>query len=478
MTNPTHSYLPHNDNNPPSVPDQAVSGTTDSQSTLKDKLKIKTIVDSATENTEEIESRLRTVLQAHNPLLEAAKPLLLILAQMPHDLRGTVAIESFRQLLEKEVVHFQKVCQKANIKREHIITASYCLCTALDEAANSTVWGGSRHANDIGIWPAKLLASTLHSDVDGGTKVFLLISKLIKQPQEHLPLLETLYHILCLGFEGQYATVQNGQQRLEAIRHRVLTVLTSVREPLPRELSPQWKPADVIQFSKLSKLPIWITSAVFGLIVFTLFSWYQYQLMADKKHITAELSGMEETIAQPNTPRKAVRTAALVAPSFAAPETEISNVRQSDQLNRSLEQEIRKGYLMLTEKTNVIHITLRADQTFERNTAVLSEKILAALQKIAVYIQANPAQIKVIGHTDNVSPTTNRDAFSEDRAESVAYALSTQGVQKADMEVTGKGDQAPLINNRTPANRANNRRIDILIMKTSAAEDADEVFAQ
>lgn len=442
----------------------------DSQSTFKDKLKIKSIVDSATEDTADIESRFTTIQSVSNPLLEAAKPLLLTLAQMPQDLRGNVAIESFRQLLEKEIRTFQKVCQKANIKREHIITASYCLCTALDEAANSTVWGGSRHANDIGIWASKLLASTLHGDVDGGTKFFLLISKLIKQPQEHLPLLETLYHILCLGFEGQYASAPNGQQRLETIRHRVLTVLTSVREPLPRELSPRWKPTDVIQFSKLSKVPVWVTTSVFGLLVFALFSWYQFQLLSAKKHIAADIIAMEEIITQ-HKPTAAPAPVIKPADEDIPAQVVKPQIIKGNDLHKSLKNEIAKGYLTLAEKPTVIQITLRADQSFEPGTVILAEKILTSLQKIAAYLRVNPAQIEIIGHTDNVSPEKHRQAFSLERAESVAYALHAQGVQKADMTVTGRGDKTPLINNITPVNRAHNRRIDILIIKDEPATD-------
>lgn len=36
---------------------------------------------------------------------------------------------------------FQKLCEQANIRRDHMIGARYCLCTALDEAAMQTAWG-------------------------------------------------------------------------------------------------------------------------------------------------------------------------------------------------------------------------------------------------------------------------------------------------------------------------------------------------
>ncbi|MDI8746414.1 DotU family type IV/VI secretion system protein, partial [Salmonella enterica subsp. enterica serovar Montevideo] len=36
---------------------------------------------------------------------------------------------------------YQTLCDQANLRREHVLAVRYCLCTALDEAANNTTWG-------------------------------------------------------------------------------------------------------------------------------------------------------------------------------------------------------------------------------------------------------------------------------------------------------------------------------------------------
>lgn len=51
-------------------------------------------------------------------------------------------IETLRELLIREVPIYQTLCDQANLRRKHVLAVRYCLCTALDEAANKTNWGG------------------------------------------------------------------------------------------------------------------------------------------------------------------------------------------------------------------------------------------------------------------------------------------------------------------------------------------------
>ena len=87
-------------------------------------------------------ARLQRVREARNPLLEAALPLLRVLSEMPEKLPGTDGVvDEFRGVLDREVRNFQTLCDKASLRREHVLTARYCLCTAIDEAASSMPWG-------------------------------------------------------------------------------------------------------------------------------------------------------------------------------------------------------------------------------------------------------------------------------------------------------------------------------------------------
>ena len=75
------------------------------------------------------EERLEKVKAARNALLEAAKPLLRVLSEMPRQLpEGDAVIHKFREVLDQEVRSFQTLCDKTSLRREHVLTARYCLC--------------------------------------------------------------------------------------------------------------------------------------------------------------------------------------------------------------------------------------------------------------------------------------------------------------------------------------------------------------
>lgn len=185
------------------------------------------------------QNRLLAVTAAQNPLLEAAQPLLRALADMPATL-GEDGPAVIHRLLEREVASFQSICSSAQIRHEHVVAASYSLCTALDEAANSTEWGGGKDG-EAGVWASQQLAAKFHGDTKGGDKFFLLVGRLAASPQEHIDLLELMYQILGLGFEGRFSTAANGRRQLETVRHRLFTLLGVARGDVPRELSPNWK---------------------------------------------------------------------------------------------------------------------------------------------------------------------------------------------------------------------------------------------
>jgi len=75
----------------------------------------------------------------------------------------------------------------------------------------------------------------------------------------------------------------------------------------------------------------------------------------------------------------------------------------------------------------------------------------------------NPSSVSVIGHTDSTGPESYNQTLSERRANSVASYLSTQGIDRAAMQVSGKGESQPVASNKTREGRAQNRRVDIRV---------------
>ncbi|AIO35268.1 type VI secretion system OmpA/MotB family protein [Burkholderia cenocepacia] len=381
--------------------------------------------------------RLQTVQRALNPLLEAASVLLRAQADMPERLEEK-QILALRMLLEHEMRVFEKLCGRANIRRDHMIGARYCLCTALDEAAMRTEWG--RDGSSGCEWGNRSLATTFHEDRDGGEKVYLLIGRLLQAPDEHRDLLEVIYRILSLGFEGRYQDVADGKRKHDAIRQRLYTEITSQRDPVPLTLSPHWQPTTKGKRPSFYDFPVWITATLLSVILLGLFGWFKYELSnhsADVQKRIAEIARM--------TPPP-------------APPVQLH-------LKQLLKDEIAAGTVSVDEDARRSAVTFRGDAMFLPGGASVQASMNPLIAKIAAEIAKVPGKVTIIGYTDNV-PIRSRQfssnqALSEERATQVMQMLQAAGVPANRLEAVGKGDADPVGDNRTAQGRAQNRRVEI-----------------
>jgi len=395
------------------------------------------------EPTEESIRRAERIKVARNPLLEAAQPLLLALAQLPRqEFEYADQITVFHKLLEREIISFTDQCNKANIKREHAVAASYALCSALDEFANHTEWGGGKDG-EAGAWSTQMLAVQFHNDRDGGTKIFLLIGRLAGNHGEHLELLEVMFRILALGFEGQYSNRPNGRRDVDTIRAHLHALLTTAREPVPLALSPRWRGEAEGKLGLLRSVPVWVTASVLALAALGLFSWYKYQLLTKTNELEAQITAIGKMTPPPAPIAPPLRLAELLKDEFAS------------------------GQVKVDENAKHSAVTFKGDDMFVPGQARVSTKILPLLDKVGDQIAKVSGPVQVIGHTDNVPIKTakfpNNQLLSEERAASVADALQVRGVSAARMEISGKGDTEPVAGNATPAQRAQNRRVEIIV---------------
>jgi type VI secretion system protein ImpK len=236
---------------------------------------------------------------------------------MPDKLEAA-GVDVLRRLIEREVKAFEALCTDAQIKHEEVVAASYALCTAVDEAAHNTEWGGAEDGA-AGAWAAQPLSMQFHGDTQGGNKFFVLASRLAVHPQEHIDLLELLHQILGLGFEGRFAHEANGRRRLETIRQRLFKLVAATRGDVPETLSPHWRGAAAGTFRVMTDIPVWMTVAVLSLGLLGQFTWYKYQLVqltAEVVEHIAEIGRMQppEVLGNADQPP----SVASVAPSDAA----------------------------------------------------------------------------------------------------------------------------------------------------------------
>ncbi|WP_185735475.1 type VI secretion system protein TssL, long form [Burkholderia sp. Bp9090] len=382
--------------------------------------------------------RLAAVSRAKNPLLEASRVLLRAQADMPEKFASKNAIASLRALLEQEVRVFERLCEQANIRRDHMIGARYCLCTALDETVTQTAWG---KAGSSGIaWIKEGLATTFHGDLDGGDKVYLLIGRLLEDPHEHRDLLEVIYRILSLGFEGRYRGAADGARKHDAIRQRLYNVITSQREPVPLTLSPHWQSNAKGKRPSFYDFPVWITATVLSVVLLGLFGWFKYELFSRSADVQKRIADI----------------ARMTPPPAPPPQLHLKQL---------LKDEIATGTVSVEEDARRSAVTFRGDAMFRPGGASVRASMNPLIAKIAAEIAKVPGKVTVLGYTDNV-PIRSRhfasnQVLSEERATQVMQMLQAAGVQTNRLEAVGKGDADPVGDNRTAQGRAQNRRVEI-----------------
>jgi outer membrane protein OmpA-like peptidoglycan-associated protein len=96
----------------------------------------------------------------------------------------------------------------------------------------------------------------------------------------------------------------------------------------------------------------------------------------------------------------------------------------------------------------------------------LKSTALSAIQDLAEVIRAYPGCTVIVeGHTDNTGKADENKILSENRAKSVKEALSKQNPpQDSKLQTIGYGSSKPAASNQTEDGKAQNRRVEVLIV--------------
>ncbi len=140
-----------------------------------------------------------------------------------------------------------------------------------------------------------------------------------------------------------------------------------------------------------------------------------------------------------------------------------------EQIKADLSNEISQGLAEVERIGDEIVIRLANQGSFVSGSADLQSGFMPLLRKVGGTVFDGNGTVRVEGHTDNV-PIAFSDRFisnwdlSAARAASVASFFSESvGVDMARMKVAGFADTKPQDTNETPAGRAVNRRIEIIV---------------
>ncbi|MBB3221226.1 type IVB secretion system protein IcmH/DotU [Pseudoduganella umbonata] len=379
-----------------------------------------------------------------NPLVRAATALLGLVVP----LRGVAAapdLEVLRERLSDAVRRFEAQARDAGIEPDTIAAARYALCTLIDETVSGTPWGAA-------VWNRRSLLVAFHNEAWGGEKFFLVLQRLSADPGRHLHVLELMYLCLALGLEGRYRVMERGHEQLAALRERLLAIVARQRGATEQDLSPRWRGQATAQ-SRVSGRGPWLMAAgAAGLLLLAQLAG-GWLLGRESDAVYARLAALR---AEPPV-RLASRHAAL--PPAPAPA----------RLARLLAPELASGAVSVTESADRSVITLRGDGGFAPGSDEIAPRLLPALRRVGEALATVPGNVVVIGHTDDTRPAlsarlpSNFD-LSKARARNVAALLARQAGAAERFASEGRGETEPVAPNDSPANRARNRRVDIVVV--------------
>lgn len=117
------------------------------------------------------------------------------------------------------------------------------------------------------------------------------------------------------------------------------------------------------------------------------------------------------------------------------------------------------------EETRGLVITLSGSILFASNKYVLLNTARTKLDQVAEALKAQDADKRMVveGHTDSQGSDRINQPLSLNRADAVRDYLVSRGVESDKIRAVGMGSSRPLVDNRTAENRANNRRVEIII---------------
>lgn len=391
---------------------------------------------------------LPEIQSGSNPLAVAANPLLNIIPQirvMPHHPDPA----QLRNYLVEQIQLFERRAREALVPPETVIGARYALCTALDETAAKTPWGGG------GAWSRHSLLVTFHNETWGGEKFFQVLARLVQDPKKHIDLIEMMAVCIALGFEGRFGVVDNGRTQLDTLRRRLVEIIHGARGEFAKPLSLHWKGATTDGKAKWGFLPMWIAAGVTVLLLAAIYFLYSFLLAGKSSEVFSTIAGIRLAKAQ----------AAVVQP---AP------VKRFAQF---LEPEVREGLVTVRDEADRSVVVLRGDGLFDSGSTDVKSRYLPVLSRVADALNTVSGSVLVTGYTDNVPIRSGRFPsnyeLSQARADTVRSIVEQRLTAKNRTRAQGRADSDPVVPNDTAENRSRNRRVEVTLLLSPQERDRE-----
>ena len=143
---------------------------------------------------------------------------------------------------------------------------------------------------------------------------------------------------------------------------------------------------------------------------------------------------------------------------------------QLDRQAAELRQQLANDGITIVNTGDRLIVTVPNDITFDTDSSTVRPGLRSDLVKVGQNLVNYPnSNVQIIGHTDSDGDATYNQGLSERRANAVADILQANGVSYSRITTIGQGENNPVASNLTLDGKAQNRRVEIVVVPSGNA---------
>jgi type VI secretion system protein ImpK len=221
-----------------------------------------------------------------NPLVDASAYLFSIMGKLKQ-MKSYRHLTKLRKELIREINAFQDVAKSQGYSSEYILVTRYALCATLDDIITNTPWGAQ------GQWDHHTLQAAFNQESINQERFFVILERLVKDPNLYIDIMEFMYICLSLGFKGHYRSSEFNNNQLEQITNALYKRIRAYRGDFSKTLSPfPLKTTAAHKHVNMKNMPAWLIVLLIASISLTLFAGMRYMLNITSTQAYQDLTRM------------------------------------------------------------------------------------------------------------------------------------------------------------------------------------------
>jgi type VI secretion system protein ImpK len=385
-----------------------------------------------------------------NVMMAKAAPLLALAASVRSGRAGIEPPRLHAQATQM-ITTFDQAVVAAGYPDEQRQRGKYGLCATIDDIAQNLPGA------DGAEWARHSLVVQFFQEAIGGDRFWQLVDDMLARPAQSADLIELYHACLAAGFEGRMRVAPDGKRRLHEIMTSLYAALPHVRSISPVELSPHWRG----QPTPRRKVGFWsILALAAGVAFAALLTIYIILRLV-----------LLQTGAPAMTALRAINPGEPLRLSRVAPPPPATTSGQLQTLKAFLAPEIAQHLVVVEEDGSTVRVRTTVGQLFASGSDSLQESAKPLFGRIGAAIETQPGAVKVNGYTDSDKVGTlsfpDNIALSKARADVVAAIVKSRLSNPGRVTSEGFGDADPVASNASPAGKSLNRRVEIVVPRTS-----------